>query len=63
MSGSSRQVAWSWKRQIKWYAILFAGTAFLAFIPFMVNGKSFIWNPDGIEQHYLALQYYGMWLR
>ena len=63
MSGSTRQSTWSWRWQIKWYAILFAIAALLVFIPFIKNGKSFIWDTDGIEQHYIALQYYGMWLR
>jgi hypothetical protein len=57
------QSAWSWKRQTLRYTALFIVTAFLAFIPFIATGKSFIWSTDGIEQHYIALQYYGTWLR
>ena len=33
------------------------------FFPFLSEGKSFIWSPDGLDQHYPALLYYGKLLR
>ncbi len=45
------------------YTLLFSLTALLCFLPFAVNGKSFIWSADGLSQHYNALMYLGDWLR
>ncbi len=36
---------------------------FIVYYPFISNGKSFIWNSDGINQHYPALVYYGRFLK
>ncbi len=36
---------------------------FIVYYPFVSNGKSFIWNFDGINQHYPALVYYGRFLK
>lgn len=36
---------------------------FIVYYPFASNGKSFIWNFDGINQHYPALVYYGRFLK
>lgn len=45
------------------YTAVFVCTAALVFMAFVKGGKSFIWNPDGLKQHYLSLAYYGEWLR
>ncbi|MEY8460665.1 YfhO family protein [Eggerthellaceae bacterium 24-137] len=45
------------------YTLLFALTALACFLPFIANGKSFIWSADGLSQHYNALMYLGDWLR
>ena len=36
---------------------------FLVYYPFMRSNKSFIWNLDGINQHYPALVYYSNLLK
>lgn len=35
----------------------------VVFLPFLLEAKTFIWTPDGIDQHYPALMYYGKLLR
>lgn len=45
------------------YTVAFACTAALVFMAFIREGKSFIWQPDGLKQHYLSLAYYGEYLR
>lgn len=45
------------------YTVVFACTASLVFLAFFIEGKSFIWQPDGLKQHYIALTYYGEYLR
>ena len=45
------------------YTLIFALTAFLTYIYFIINGKSFVWHVDGYDQHVIALSYYGQWLR
>ena len=45
------------------YTLLFAITAILTYIYFIINGKSFVWHVDGYDQHMVALTYYGQWLR
>jgi len=45
------------------YTLLFVFTCFLVFLIFLKNGKSFIWQNDGANQHYVALTYYGQYLR
>ena len=47
------------------YTLLFGCMALLVFSVFLLEGKSFIWTTgvDGINQHYLALTYEGIWLR
>ncbi len=37
--------------------------AFIVYYPFTESGKSFIWETDGINQHYPALVYYGRLLK
>lgn len=50
------------------YTMLFFLCTFLAFLTFMLKDRTFIWagyhgNQDGISQHYIALSYYGRYLR
>lgn len=45
------------------YTILFVSFALIAFSTFFLRGKSFIWQVDGLYQHYNAFVYYGEWLR
>lgn len=45
------------------YTIFFLIMSGIIFSPFLISGKSFIWNVDGINQHYPSLLYYGEWLR
>ena len=45
------------------YTLLFAITAILTYIYFLINSKSFVWHVDGYDQHMIALTYYGQWLR
>lgn len=50
------------------YTALFALCALLAFCHFLLRGKGFVWcgdsgNIDGISQHYVALSYWGSYLR
>ena len=37
------------------YTILCDITAFLTYIYFIINGKSFVWHIDGYDQHMVAL--------
>lgn len=45
-------------RYIK-YTLAFMVLAFITFLPFLIEGKTFIWKTDGISQHYPILCYYG----
>ena len=45
------------------YSLLFALTAILTYVYFIINSKSFVWHVDGYDQHVIALSYYGQWLR
>lgn len=36
---------------------------FIMYSIFFIKGKSFIWQEDGLQQHYIAFRYYGAWLR
>ncbi len=50
------------------YTLLFALCALLVYCHFLVRGKSLVWcgesgNIDGISQHYIALSYWGTYLR
>ncbi len=50
------------------YTALFSLCALLVFCHFLLAGKSFVWsgntgNQDGISQHYIALSYWGSYLR
>ena len=44
------------------YTVCFVMIAAVVFSPFIINKKSFIWVPDGLQQHYNALLYYRTWL-
>ena len=45
------------------YTILFLFSFVLAFSPFLLEKKSFIWQSDGRTQHYKTLVYIGRYLR
>ena len=45
------------------YTVLFIFLILIIFLPFIINGKTFIWEIDGINQHFPILQYYGNILR
>lgn len=45
------------------YTYLFIILIVLVYFPFWINGKTFVWNTDGISQHYPILRYYGRILR
>lgn len=43
------------RRYILWYTLLFAAVAGAAFCSFALAGKSFVWMPDGLAQHFARL--------
>lgn len=45
------------------YTVAFFVLQFIVFYAFKASDKSFIWNIDGINQHYPVLSYYGQFLR
>ncbi len=45
------------------YSVLFLLLLLVVFLPFIKEGRSFVWNVDGINQHYPILIYYGRLLR
>ena len=45
------------------YTLVFAVTSLIVFSWFYLNEKTFVWRPDGLEQHYTALVYFGQYLR
>ncbi len=45
------------------FSLCFAGITFCTYFLFLKNGKSFIWDYDGIKQHYAALCYLGNYYR
>lgn len=50
-------------RYILVYSLFFAVVALMVYAPFIIRGRSFIWETDGLSQHFLALTYIGQWLR
>lgn len=57
------------KKKAKCYWIytgLFLLMCVAGFLPFIMEGKSFVWGAgveDGLSQHFSALAYYGKWIR
>lgn len=45
------------------YTFIFAFAAILLHIPFIREGLTYVRNVDAFTQHYVALEYYGEWLR
>lgn len=45
------------------YTAFFLFLALIVYSPFLFNGKSLIWKPDGLTQHYNAFVYFGRWSR
>lgn len=53
----------SFKKYLLIYTGIFVLAAFLCFIHFWINGKTFVWHNDGYTQHYKALLYFARWMR
>lgn len=51
------------KKYLMIYTLCFLITAALVFSAFYLNGKTFVWDSDGVTQHFNALIYYRSWLR
>ncbi len=51
------------KEYILVFSLLFLVITSLVYMPFIIRGKSLIWEVDGLSQHYLALMYIGQWFR
>lgn len=45
------------------YTLFFVVLALCVYTPYLLTGKTFIWKPDGLTQHYNALVYIGSWGR
>ena len=45
------------------YTVCFTALFFLSYHTFLENGRSFIWSPDGKEQHFPTFVYIGDYLR
>lgn len=45
------------------YTTLFILLSFIIFLPFRLSNKSFVWNIDGINQHFPSILYYSNWLK
>ena len=45
------------------YTVLFCLMTLAVYLPFTLNGKGFLWNPDGPDLHWTSLAYYGEYLR
>ncbi|MDR0486296.1 MAG: YfhO family protein [Elusimicrobiota bacterium] len=45
------------------YTFFFCLISFFVFLPFLLNGKSLVFNFDGLEQVYIAFVYFGNYLR
>lgn len=45
------------------YSVLVFAAAVVIFMPFLQNRTSFIWEPDGVSQHFTAFVYYGEYIR
>lgn len=45
------------------YTLLFGLFSIALFSPFLVTGKSLIWQTDGLAQHFNAFVYLGTWMR
>ncbi len=60
-----KKICQSKKYFVYWivYTILFLLIYCLAYSAFRIHGKSYIWNMDGIRQHYASMVYIGRYLR
>ncbi len=45
------------------YTLVFIAMCAAVFSVFLYNGKTFVWERDGMNQHYVALLYYAKYLR
>ncbi|MBQ2640474.1 MAG: hypothetical protein IJG15_00580, partial [Lachnospiraceae bacterium] len=46
-----------------WYTLLFGVTAAAVFVWFRLNRRHFVWNTDGVSQHYYGLLFFARWGR
>ena len=53
----------AWKSFLGKYTLLFMFIFLAAFLPFWKEGRSFIWDVDGIKQHYAVIEYLGNYFR
>lgn len=53
----------TYKKYFLLFTGVFAALALIIFSAFIIGGKSFVWNSDGMKQHYVALAYLGRWCR
>jgi uncharacterized membrane protein YfhO len=51
------------KKEYLVYSLSFLILSIIIFLPFIINGRTFIWDIDGIDQHFPILQFYGKLLR
>ena len=51
------------KKEFFYYSICFFFVALIVYSSFLIFEKSFVWNNDGMSQHYPALAYFGWWCR
>lgn len=51
------------KKYLCVYTIIFVIMSWAAFLPWITNNSSFIWEIDGTGQHYPALVYLGQMIR
>lgn len=52
-----------WENSYTMYSILFLMSIVIIYIPFLFEGKTFVWNVDGISQHFPSLVYYSSLLK
>lgn len=45
------------------FTLVFLVVSFFCYISFAVRAKTFVWEVDGLSQHYLALTHIGQWFR
>ncbi|BBF43983.1 hypothetical protein lbkm_2671 [Lachnospiraceae bacterium KM106-2] len=52
-----------YKTYIITYSAMFCVLSLVIWLIFAIYGKSFVWDPDGVRQHYNTLSYLGQYLR
>lgn len=51
------------KKYYCWYTVIFLISFFVVFAVFFLNGRSAVWNADGLTQHYPNLLYFREWAK